>query len=156
MTSTIGIDPSVVAPAVATWPGCETWRIDIVGRGTDRLLAIYGAIHDLIALRAPDDLEAIFIERTFGRFDKRTLDQACGVIAVAAVHGLRERFPHPVSCFEVSTSEWRKTVFGRGNAKKQDAVEWAAEHGCRETVDECEALCMAYAGSLLLTRGDAA
>ena len=155
--STIGIDPSVDHPAFAIWPQRETWRIDVLGEGPARLRSLYAATHDWAALSAPDDLEAVFIERPFGRFAKQALDQACGVLQVAVLHGLDEQFPHPVSCFEVSTGTWKKHALGNGAAKKPDVLRWACDHvESKLTQDEADALAIACAGSLLLTRGEAA
>ena len=161
MGSVIGIDPGVRAPAFAIWPSCEAWRIEISGEGADRLCSLYAAAHDWAALSAPHDLEAVFIERPFGRFAKAALDQACGVLQVAILHGLDEQFPHPVSLFELSTGTWKKHALGYGNAKKDDVFFWALEKRGEEateeiTQDEADALAIACAGARLLEAGEAA
>lgn len=161
--STLGIDPSVARPAFATWPDCHTERIDVMGEGSARLLSLYGAAHDWTALHAPDDLEAVFIERPFGRFAKQALDQACGVLQVAVLHALREKFPHPVSCFELPVGTWKLEALGNGAAKKVDVAAWAERVSPPQgdpsyplAQDECDALAIAAAGASLLKRGEAA
>ena len=163
--STIGIDPSVDHPAFALWPQRETWRIDILGQGAARLRSLYAAAHDWAALSAPDDLEAVFIERPFGRFQKQALDQASGVLQVAVLNGLAEQFPHPVSCFELSTGTWKKAALGNGAAKKHEVGKWARNRvwhvkelppPSQLTQDEADALAIAYAGARLLEQGEAA
>lgn len=161
--STLGIDPSVRAPAFACWPSCHTERIEVIGEGSSRLLSLYGTAHDWAALHAPDDLEAVFIERPFGRFAKQALDQACGVLQVAVLHALREKFPHPVSCFELPVGTWKREAIGNGAAKKADVIEWAERVSPPQgdpsyplTSDEADALGVACAGAYLLKRGEAA
>lgn len=162
MSSTLGIDPSVNRPAIAEWPSCKTWQVDVLGDGSQRLLALYAAVHDFAQLNAPDDLEAVFIERPFGRFAKQALDQACGVLQVAVLHALRERFPHPVSCFELPVGTWKREAVGNGAAKKHDVMEWAeaiippGDPTYPLTQDEADALGVAAAGAHLLKRGEAA
>lgn len=150
--STVGIDPSVQAPAIAVWPSGDTWQARVHGEGAERLCALYDAVHDWAALSAPDDLEAVFIERPVGKFPKRSLDHATGVIQVAMVHGLKDIFPFSVSVFELSPGTWKKAALGKGNAKKHEVIEWAAEHlGSRNyTSDEADALAIGCAGFRML------
>lgn len=152
--SVIGIDPSVVAPALAIWPAKETWQFQTRGDGAERLLNLYAQIHDWAALSAPDDLLAVFIERPTGRFADPALTQANGVIQVAVLHGLNEQFPHPVSCFEISPGTWKKEALGSGRAKKDDVAVWAADRIVDRdlTQDEADALAIACAGGRLVAR----
>jgi hypothetical protein len=152
--SVIGIDPSVQAPAFAIWPRGETWQLRIDGQGAERLRDLYCVAKDWTRVHAPDDLEAIFIERPVGRFPKRALDHACGVLQVAAIAGTSARFPHPVSVWELSPGEWKKQVGLGGAAKKHEVAAWArAEAGEGLTQDEADALCIAAAGHSLVRTG---
>lgn len=153
----IGCDPQVASPAFATWPARETWQLKIEGEGAVRLCALYAATYEWAVANAPDDLQACFIERPFGRFNKQALDHACGVLQVALVHGLSRHFSHPVSVFEISTGTWKKEALGSGRAKKNDVAMWAAScmfsDGDYETFtqDEADALAISCAGYKLLS-----
>lgn len=160
--STIGIDPSVVAPAFAIWPSGETLRVRTTGEGAARLANLYRLTVEWAQGFAPNDLEAIFIERPVGKFPKRALDQASGVLQVAILAGT-DHFDYPVSCFELSPGEWKKTVLGNGAAKKPEVHAWAERHWTGQfrlagvfTQDEADALAIACAGSLLLGHSEVA
>jgi Holliday junction resolvasome RuvABC endonuclease subunit len=154
--STIGIDPSVNAPAFAVWPAATTYQVKTWGQGSERLTALYDLTFRHMEY-APDDLEAVFIERPVGRFPKRALDQACGILQVAVVKGLEERFDHPVSIFELSPSAWKKGIGLSGAAKKMDVAAWAlVQDGLKPeplTQDEMDALAIAAAGHSLVRTG---
>ena len=155
--SLVGVDPSVRAPAFAIWPTCETWQFETRGQGAERLLHLYEGTHDWALLHAPEDLEAVFIERPRGRFDKQALDQASGVLQVALLKALSTRFPHPASCFEVSPGTWKKAALGNGAAKKQEVLKWAFDQPATKPVltqDEADALAIACAGSRLIVEGE--
>ena len=162
--STVGIDPSVVAPAFATWPECNTWQLKVSGDGAARLARLYFQTATWMLEHCPGDLDAVFIERPVGRFPKRALDHACGVIQAAVVRTAEELFDHPVSVFEVSPGAWKKTIGLGGAAKKPDVAEWAVdawqekEPGVRSfTQDEADALAIAAAGAAMLNvEGDRA
>lgn len=152
----IGCDPQVASPAFATWPARETWQLKIEGEGAVRLCALYAATYEWAVANAPDDLQACFIERPFGRFNKQALDHACGVLQVALVHGLSRHFSHPVSVFEISTGTWKKEALGSGRAKKDDVKLWAlCERRKAVTQDEADALAISCAGYKLLSTGEA-
>ena len=156
----IGCDPQVASPAFATWPARETWQLKIEGEGAVRLCALYAATYEWAVANAPDDLQACFIERPFGRFNKQALDHACGVLQVALVHGLSRHFSHPVSVFEISTGTWKKEAIGSGRAKKDDVMKWARNQVWDQkdlpppsnlTQDTADALAISCAGYKLLS-----
>lgn len=153
--STIGIDPSVVRPAFATWPNRRSWRLHIPGEGTARLHDLYKSTHNWTATHAAADLEAVFIERPVGRFPKRPLDNAVGVIVAAVLNALEGTYPHTPTIFELSPGEWKKAAGMKGNATKDDVAEWTrgkliGAPPTERTQDEYDAIAIAAAGSLML------
>lgn len=158
--SVVGIDPSVDHPALAIWPFRETWQLKIEGQGSARLDALFCQIRGWCAAHAPNDLEAVFIERPTGQFPSPALVQANGVIQVAMVRGATALFSHPLSVFEISPGTWKKEALGSGRAKKQDVLEWSEvelsknpRRYPRISQDEADALAIACAGYRYLTRG---
>ena len=153
----IGIDPSVKAPAFAVWPARATHRIaPLPGNGSDRLCALYGATKAWAQANTPDDLQAVFCEAPFGRYEKKALDQAVGVITVAMIHGLQHRYPYPVTVFPIATGTWKKLALGNGAAKKGAVMDWATANATQTygmTQDEADALAVACAGASLLAHG---
>jgi Holliday junction resolvasome RuvABC endonuclease subunit len=161
--STIGIDPSVSRPAFALWPTARTWQFRIDGEGAPRLRDLYLNTVAWAEQEVPDDLDAVFIERPVGKFPKRALDHACGVIQAAMLAALDDRFLHLPSVFELSPGEWKKAIGLGGNAKKPDVYQWAVPRWEKPDVpagpftqDEADALAIACAGSALLAQGAAA
>ncbi len=121
---------------------------------------LYTLVIEWAKNHAPTDLEAIFIERPVGKFPKRALDNATGVIQVAMIHGV-SHFHYPVSVFELSPGTWKKEALGKGNATKLDVLDWAMHNGARHgpdehglewspTQDQADALAIARAGFSLL------
>ena len=151
--SVIGIDPSVDHTCLAEWPSGRTWRTKSGGEGAARLAEISRLMVRFALDSAPDDLEAVFIERTRGKFPKDGLLMACGVIQATLVIALEERFPHPVSVFELSTGTWKKRALGNGAAKKHEVQAWAADFVEGLTEDEADALAIACAGFNMLRDG---
>jgi len=155
--SVIGIDPSVQRPALAIWPAKETWQFRIKGEGSARFDALFCELRGWCANNAPDDLQAVFIERPTGGFNNPTLYQANGIIQVAMMRGLIALYPHPPTVFEISPGTWKKEALGSGRAKKHDVAMWAAScmfsDGDYETFtqDEADALAISCAGYKLLS-----
>ena len=151
--SVIGIDPSVDHPALAVWPAKETWQFKIKGEGSARFDALFCELRGWCANNAPDDLQAVFIERPTGGFNNPTLYQANGVLQVAIRRGLAGYYHHPVSVFEISPGTWKKEAIGSGRAKKDDVAAWASEFlpGMDWTQDQADALAISCAGYKLLS-----
>lgn len=155
--SVIGIDPSVDHPALAIWPAKETWQFRIKGEGSARFDSLFCELRGWCANNAPDDLQAVFIERPTGGFNNPTLYQANGIIQVAMMRGLIALYPHPPTVFEISPGTWKKEALGSGRAKKHDVAMWAAScmfsDGDYETFtqDEADALAISCAGYKLLS-----
>ena len=150
--SVIGIDPSVQRPALAIWPAKETWQFRIKGKGSARFDALFCELRGWCANNAPDDLQAVFIERPTGGFNNPTLYQANGIIQVAMMRGLIALYPHPPTVFEISPGTWKKEALGSGRAKKDDVKLWAlCERRKAVTQDEADALAISCAGYKLLS-----
>lgn len=155
--SVIGIDPSVVAPAVAVWPSCDTWQFKIGGAGSERLYRLGQEMKKWATRNRPADLDAIFIERPTGRFPVPDLTRACGVIEAAMYGSFSSIYRYPVPIFRLSPPEWKKEVLDSGKATKLDVFHWAAPLAPKTlTQDEADALAIARAGHSLLERGEAA
>lgn len=158
--SVIGIDPSVDHPALAIWPAKETWQFRIKGEGSARFDALFCELRGWCANNAPDDLQAVFIERPTGGFNNPTLYQANGIIQVAMMRGLIALYPHPPTVFEISPRTWKKEAIGSGRAKKDDVMKWARNQVWDQkdlpppsnlTQDTADALAISCAGYKLLS-----
>jgi Holliday junction resolvasome RuvABC endonuclease subunit len=91
---------------------------------------------------------AVYVERPTGAHPKPILTMAAGAALMGFEEGLREAFAHPVTCFLVAVSEWKKPIVGNGNASKEMVLARARELGYEgERQDPADALCIAHFGA---------
>lgn len=102
---------------------------------------------------------AVFVEQPSGRFPKPQLSYVCGVVQAAVFEALsvpqrrsRERIGTPV--WTITSGSWKKWTVGAGNATKEQAAAWATAQRYKfEGQDQCDAVCCAAAGRMIVAAG---
>jgi Holliday junction resolvasome RuvABC endonuclease subunit len=98
----------------------------------DRLVHLRCLVEEAgMSLPAPD---VIVVERPTGKYPKQLLVMAAGVIA----DRLASLTLAPV--FLCAVQEWKKATVGKGNASKEECMEWALGEGVEtESQDDADA-----------------
>ena len=133
-----GADPQLIAPRA--------------GKGTiperlDRLMADTELLAGQLCSECPPLM--VLVERPTGKFPNPHLGYATAAVILALHRALKDRFPYPVSVVLVTIGDWKKVVLGKGNATKDEVMEWAVQsypHLDGITQDEADALAIASYG----------
>lgn len=136
---TIGVDISTKRLALADSDGGTDSLILMTG--TDRARQLRDAHHrsGIFARQFVKQrpVMGVFIETPAGKFMDPYLMQMVGAVTGGIWYGLRDVYEHPVTCFAVPVSQWKKRAVGRGNATKPQILAWARERGYEGQCPKC-------------------
>jgi Holliday junction resolvasome RuvABC endonuclease subunit len=148
-----GLDCSTKCIALCVYDGdrFEHWptiRFQPVHKGAQRLAHAHALLtpwlFDASHWTPPD---AVFVEQPAGKFPKPTLEHMVGVVLMTVA----EVTTAPVLTLPVP--QWKHMSIGKGNASKEQLMEWARERGYEgDSQDEADALGIAVAGHHILER----
>lgn len=109
-----GQTPQLVAPRAGE--GTLPERLDRLMAETERVAGQLCADYPPIA---------VCVERPTGRYPSPHLSYATASVLLGLHRALKDRFAYPVSVILVAITEWKKKAIGRGNASKDEVMEWA-------------------------------